>query len=366
MAELSIVSATTPEGTTDDVLCIINSSTTNYRLAGVITMAGQYTFSVWVKAAAALSVEFRVLGNVYTESVTTAWKKVVFTVEESSTTYIDICPAADTALYLYKGMLQQGQFDTDWKPAPEDSTEEITSVKSLIQQTENSILQQVEGTYVTQDSFSTAKGSLELSISQKVGTDELVSQLNASADLINFVGDRFTVDSTNFKLLADGTVTMSNGRFGGWYFTGQKIFGGITAEGDMFGTAVMQAPSDDTTTVFAAGTHSEGTYEDCPFWVGKDGSTRAKSLTLDGIGMPQIQRGTVTVTVSAANTPTGKAITFPTAFAGTPHVFTQASTASPGVVILGTSMSGESTTGCTIYVTRNQSGSVGVRWQAVY
>ena len=206
MAEFHIVNITTPEGTTDEVLQIVNSSTTNYRMADVITMAGQYTFSVWAKAAATMNVEFRVLGNVYTESITTAWKKVVFTVDASSTTYIDICPAADTALYLYKGMLQQGQFDTDWKPAPEDVDSEIATTKSLIQQTESSILQQVSSTYATKGEVQTVEGKVELKIGRDEN-DQIVSMLNAAADEINITGNRLAIDSTNFKLAADGTLT---------------------------------------------------------------------------------------------------------------------------------------------------------------
>ena len=152
MAELDTVSIVTPEGTTDEVLKITNASTVNYRLADVISMAGQYTFSVWAKSDATMNVEFRVLGNVYTESITTAWKKVVFTVDESSTTYIDICPAADTALYLYKGMLQQGQFDTDWKPAPEDTAgkSDLTALSdrmSTVEQTAEGIRASVLSAY---------------------------------------------------------------------------------------------------------------------------------------------------------------------------------------------------------------------------
>ena len=125
MAEFNVVNIATPDGNTDDVLEIKNSSSENYRLADVISMAGEYTFSVWAKADESVSVEFRILGNSYTETITTDWKKLVYTVDESKTTYIDICPGGDSALYFYKAMLQQGQFDTDWKPAPEDTDARI-------------------------------------------------------------------------------------------------------------------------------------------------------------------------------------------------------------------------------------------------
>lgn len=129
-AELTTTTLTVPDGTEDEVLQITGSSANSYRLAGLaITTGDTYTFSVWTKAAAATTVEFRVLGNLFTSNVTTAWQKVVFTVDEASTDYIDISPASDSALYLYKGMLQKGQFDTDWKPAPEDTESALAEVQ---------------------------------------------------------------------------------------------------------------------------------------------------------------------------------------------------------------------------------------------
>lgn len=47
----------------------------------------------------------------------------------------------------------------------------------------------------------------------KVGVDDngrVVSMLNAAADQIDIKGDRFVLDSTNFKVAADGTVTAKN------------------------------------------------------------------------------------------------------------------------------------------------------------
>lgn len=48
-------------------------------------------------------------------------------------------------------------------------------------------------------------GKLSLYV-EKTDNGQIVSMLNASADMINLKGNRFTVESTNFKLGADGTV----------------------------------------------------------------------------------------------------------------------------------------------------------------
>lgn len=79
--------------------------------------------------------------------------------------------------------LEKGNKPTDWTPAPEDTEEEIKTINA----------------------------SLEL----KIDTDKLVSVLNASADIIHLKGNRFIVESDNFNLTADGTMTAKNGTFTG-------------------------------------------------------------------------------------------------------------------------------------------------------
>ena len=196
MAEFNIVSATTPEGNTDEVLEIKNSSTENYRLADVISIPEQYTFSVWVKAATSMNVEFRVLGNAYTETVDTDWKKVVYTVDESTTTYIDICPGGDEALYLYKAMLQQGQFDTDWKPAPEDMAT-ATEMQSSIQQLADSIELRVE-------------------------KDGVISSINQTAEEVTINANRINLtDVFAQDITATGTITGAT--LNGAKLTGEAI-----------------------------------------------------------------------------------------------------------------------------------------------
>lgn len=70
--------------------------------------------------------------------------------------------------------------------------------------------------------------SLKAELSLKVGRDEndqIVSMLNASADEINIKGNRLTIDSTNFKVAADGTVTATAGTIGGWSILGPFLTG---------------------------------------------------------------------------------------------------------------------------------------------
>lgn len=77
-----------------------------------------------------------------------------------------------------------------------------------------------------------------------------------------------------------------------------------------------------------------------------------------------VQMGYVDVTPSAANTPTSKTITFPYAFTSAPKVALGLRATVPGTQVTGVSVASESTTGCTIYVTRTNTTSTRVHWIA--
>lgn len=56
---------------------------------------------------------------------------------------------------------------------------------------------------------------LEALLEVKVNTKDLISEINASADIINLTGGRIIIDSENFKVAQDGTITAKNGSFTG-------------------------------------------------------------------------------------------------------------------------------------------------------
>lgn len=82
-------------------------------------------------------------------------------------------------------------------------------------------------------------------------------------------------------------------------------------------------------------------------------------------GQQNIQTGSLSITPSAANVPTGVNITFPTPFKKTPIVVVSANTTVPGSSVTGVAAFSASTTGCTIYVTRTNTSSTGVNWVAI-
>jgi len=76
----------------------------------------------------------------------------------------------------------------------------------------------------------------------------------------------------------DGKITADSGKIGGWTITSGKIYAGDSNTG----VAVVQAPSSNTTYVFAAGGNSHSDYSGCPFRVTKGGAVTASNITITG------------------------------------------------------------------------------------
>lgn len=86
-------------------------------------------------------------------------------------------------------------------------------MNSAITQTANEINQSVSA------QFTDVNGELQevnASLDLKVDTENLISEINASADVINLQSNRFIVNSTNFGVTQDGTIRSEAGTIGGW------------------------------------------------------------------------------------------------------------------------------------------------------
>ena len=82
-------------------------------------------------------------------------------------------------------------------------------LNSSIEQTSNNIMLAVNGSLDTLDEQLSAK------IELKVDTENLISEINASADVIRLTGNRTIIDSDNFKVAEDGTITANNATLNG-------------------------------------------------------------------------------------------------------------------------------------------------------
>lgn len=139
---------------------------------------------------------------------------------ETITVYLGLSPTASGDYTYFKlPKLELGDKATDWSPAPEDTDEKFTEystttqMNSAINQSANSVLTTVSSNYAT-------KASLEV----KIDKDKLISEINASADIITLKSNRFVLDSTNAKIAADGRVEFTGGTIGGWKIDKHSLY----------------------------------------------------------------------------------------------------------------------------------------------
>lgn len=129
------------------------------------------------------------------------------TVTELANTVNNIKQTADS------NSLSISSMKTDIKNKADGSTVETLSKQvSTIDQGLSSVRISVsEETTNRQNDTKRLEGLLEV----KVNTEDLISEINASADVINLTGDRIVIDSENFKVAKDGTLEAVNGKFSG-------------------------------------------------------------------------------------------------------------------------------------------------------
>ena len=179
--------------------------------------------------------------------------------------------------YFKSPKLELGNKATDWTPAPEDVDEKFTAystttqMNSAITQSANSVLTTVSSNYAT-------KASLEV----KIDKDKLISEINASADVITLKSNRFVLDSTNAKIAADGTVNFTGGSIGGWNISSTKLSGSAGLQ-----SISINKPSSASTKVISIDhidTTAAAKYVD-DFYVTADGKLNAyNKVIIDGSG----------------------------------------------------------------------------------
>lgn len=215
-----------------------------------------YTVSFYAKSTVAGTkiTASRSLANLTkTAELTSDWKKYVgvitstesdnfgslsFKVNNTSATY-----------YIANVKLEKGDKATDWTPAPEDIDEKFTdystttqmnaAISTAISKESSAIKLEVSGAYATKNSLKNyaTTASLSAYIKKDPKSGELKSAIEAIADTINITargglnlsGNRFTLNSTNTSITADGTITCKNfvgngGTIGGWNINSTSIY----------------------------------------------------------------------------------------------------------------------------------------------
>ena len=117
--------------------------------------------------------------------------------------------------YLFCRLMTQNIYTTQFAIKAE--------VNSEISQTADSITSTVSSTYETKDDaqrqysqIRQTTDNLTTVVGTKVGEDEVCSVISQSPDEINITSNRFSLDSTNFKVTKDGKITAVSGDIGGF------------------------------------------------------------------------------------------------------------------------------------------------------
>ena len=159
--------------------------------------------------------------------------------------------------------LEKGTKATDWSPAPEDTTDEITSLsskQSSLEQTVNGFKATVESTYATNDSVTQKVSAVEqkadkISWLVKSGTSassmeltsealKIIAETEIKGDVIvggvikssnyvaNSTGMKLSLatgewDSKYFKVSSTGTITATGGTIGGFTISNNSLYNGL-------------------------------------------------------------------------------------------------------------------------------------------
>ena len=157
-------------------------------------------------------------------------------------------------------------------------------------------LESIDSTYAT-------KAELELKIG-KDENDQIVSMLNASADIINITSNRLTISSDNFSLSADGTVRATAGKIANWNINSDSLSGSFDIGGDIGSDGIewyltmenkLARPVDTSTHILSVtatiqkGLDDSATYSSMETaYISADGEFRSQALAYDDYGEPYI------------------------------------------------------------------------------
>lgn len=158
----------------------------------------------------------------------------------------------------------------------------------------------VQRDYATKNNLNDTANTLQARINLKVNTADLISEINASADVITLAGGssinlssagKLIITAGNFKLDENGNMTATNGNFSGTINSTSGTIGGWSIGANTIsatnssGNRVSLSNASDTYQNFlvvrtGAGT-SQNPYE-YPFYVRGDGTMAASNATITG------------------------------------------------------------------------------------
>lgn len=133
-------------------------------------------------------------------------------------------------------------------------------MNSVINQTaqsiELSVNQKLEGYSTTEEMNAAIKvtaDGINLEVSKKVGENEVCSVINQSSDEISLKGDRVTIESTNFNLDKDGTMSCKDANINGTITSNNAIITGgkIKVSGSKSASDLLRVENSSNSSEFS-------------------------------------------------------------------------------------------------------------------
>ncbi len=101
-----------------------------------------------------------------------------------------------------------------------------TQMNSIIDQKANSVRTEVSATI--SDSIEASEKNIKALLELKLNIEDLISEINASADIIRLTAGRLIITSGNFKLDASGNITATGGTIGGFTLGQTEFIGNLS------------------------------------------------------------------------------------------------------------------------------------------
>ena len=123
---MQFVERTPPEGGASQTMLSVSDA--SIRLTPILILDdSMMMFSVWCQAASVTTIQI-IGGNTQAEMVvSTGWKRAIVQMEDVEDIVIMVPTGA--TVYFYKAQLEAGTKASDWKPASEDTEEQIDSIQ---------------------------------------------------------------------------------------------------------------------------------------------------------------------------------------------------------------------------------------------
>lgn len=157
--------------------------------------------------------------------------------------------------YIRAKLMKKNELTTQFATQVEMNSAINMSSQNITASVERTYLAKTDASdiYETQEDARNARAELQLGIEQT--QDDIVSYINASADVINLTAGRLIITSGNFKLDDNGNITCTGGTIGGFTISSTAIYNNKTSltdnlsdgvyigtDGICLGSGIMQTP----------------------------------------------------------------------------------------------------------------------------